>query len=268
MVKVSVITVNLNNHLGLKNTIESVLVQTFRNYEFLIIDGGSSDNSLQVIRQYEDRISYWTSENDDGIYCAMNKGIAKSTGEYCIFLNSGDCFKDETTLETTSLYLSGKFELICGSSCHLKDGKLNMKLPLKDFRISSIYTQTLPHQACFIKRNLFYDIGLYNEKNKIVSDWEFFVNCAKHSVSYLPVDQIIAVMEAPNISSRYSKEYSSHIKEREERKQELFKNYIDDLEELFFLRKTRKNSGFAKIKSSMDLNSLKAILRAVLHRIG
>ncbi len=267
MIKGSVITVNLNNHLGLKNTIESVLVQTFRNYEFLIIDGGSSDNSLQIIRQYEDRISYWISEHDGGIYCAMNKGIAKSTGEYCVFLNSGDCFKDEATLETMSSYLSDKFELICGSSCHLKDGKLNTKLPLQDLRISSIYTQTLPHQACFIKRNLFYSIGLYNEKNKIVSDWEFFVNCAKYGVSYMSVDQMIAIMEAPNISSKYSKGYSFHIKEREERKLALFKNFIDDLEELFSLREKLRNPGLVESKGYSPFIKIKRRIRTLLNRI-
>jgi hypothetical protein len=197
----------------------------------------------------------------------MNKGIDKSKGEYCIFLNSGDCFKDETTLETMSSYLNGKFDLICGASCHNKDGKLNIKLPLKEFRISSIYTQTLPHQACFIKRSLFYKIGLYNEKNKIVSDWEFFVNCAKCGVSYLPVDQMIAVMEPPGISSKYSIEHSFHIKEREERKLELFRNYIDDLEELFSLRKKIGTSGSGAGKSFSRFNRLKRKLKTIPNRI-
>ena len=91
MTKVSVITISYNNAEGLRRTIESVVAQNYSDYEYIIIDGGSTDNSRQIIESYADHISYWVSEPDKGVYNAMNKGIAQATGEYLHFLNSGDC---------------------------------------------------------------------------------------------------------------------------------------------------------------------------------
>jgi glycosyltransferase involved in cell wall biosynthesis len=88
--KLSVITINYNNAIGLRKTIESVVNQTFRDYEYIIIDGGSTDGSVDVIKEYADKIDYWVSEPDKGIYNAMNKGVAAAHGEYTNFLNSGD----------------------------------------------------------------------------------------------------------------------------------------------------------------------------------
>ena len=88
--KLSVITINFNNRDGLRKTIESVVNQTYNDFEYIIIDGGSTDGSVDVIKEYADRIDYWVSEPDKGIYNAMNKGIDVAKGEYCIFMNSGD----------------------------------------------------------------------------------------------------------------------------------------------------------------------------------
>ena len=90
MPKLSIITVNLNKAKGLQKTIESVIFQTFTDYEYIIIDGGSTDGSKQIIEQYADKITYWVSEPDSGIYNGMNKGIKVAKGEYCLFLNSED----------------------------------------------------------------------------------------------------------------------------------------------------------------------------------
>ena len=88
--KISIITINYNNKSGLEKTIESVLQQTYDNIEYLVIDGNSTDGSKDVIKKYKHRISYWVSEPDSGIYNAMNKGGTKATGDYLLFLNSGD----------------------------------------------------------------------------------------------------------------------------------------------------------------------------------
>ena len=88
--KLSIITVNRNNAGGLKKTIDSVTAQTYTGFEFIIIDGASEDDSPRIIREHAGRLSYWISEPDNGTYDAMNKGIRAATGEYCLFLNSGD----------------------------------------------------------------------------------------------------------------------------------------------------------------------------------
>ena len=99
MKKVSVITVNYNNADGLKRTLESLFAQTFTDYESIVIDGGSTDGSREIIENFADRITYWVSEPDGGIYHAMNKGIRQATGLYYNFMNSGDLFEDPTVLE-------------------------------------------------------------------------------------------------------------------------------------------------------------------------
>ena len=97
--KYSIITVNYNNKEGLRKTIESVISQTFRDFEYIVIDGGSSDGSAELLKEYSDKITYWVSEPDKGIYNGMNKGIAKATGDYLNFMNSGDCFYDQQVLK-------------------------------------------------------------------------------------------------------------------------------------------------------------------------
>ena len=105
MAKYSIITINYNNADGLRRTIESVVSQTFDDYEYVIIDGGSTDGSVDVIKEYENKISYWVSEKDGGIYNAMNKGVKASNGEYLIFMNSGDVFYRDKVLEDIMPYL-------------------------------------------------------------------------------------------------------------------------------------------------------------------
>lgn len=100
--KFSIITINLNNKIGLEKTIKSVISQTFKDYEFIIIDGNSTDGSKEVIEKYRSFISYSISEPDGGIYEAMNKGTSVSNGDYCNFLNSGDCYHDSTVLDHLS----------------------------------------------------------------------------------------------------------------------------------------------------------------------
>lgn len=96
--KLSIITINLNNLEGLKKTFESVFNQTFTDYEWIVIDGGSTDGSREFIEAHQDSFSYWSSEPDRGIYNAMNKGILQANGEYLSFLNSGDYYADSETL--------------------------------------------------------------------------------------------------------------------------------------------------------------------------
>ena len=96
--RISVITINYNNGVGLRSTIDSVVGQKCNDFEYIVIDGGSTDSSLNVIKEYSHKIDYWVSEPDGGIYNAMNKGVAHAHGDYCVFLNSGDCFYSDVVL--------------------------------------------------------------------------------------------------------------------------------------------------------------------------
>ena len=199
--KLSIITINYNNAKGLKKTIDSVINQTYKGFEYIVIDGASNDGSVDVIKDYESKIDYWVSQKDNGIYHAMNKGILKASGEYLLFLNSGDWFIDSEILKNTIgsveraeiVYADGYIEKEEGS-------RMLIKIPempgLKFFSKTSLF-----HPSSFIKRQLFNQFGLYNEHNKIVSDWEFFIKTMLiHKVSYKKIPYVISVIEENGIS--------------------------------------------------------------------
>lgn len=203
MAKLSIITVNLNNFKGLKRTIESILSQSFRDYEFIIIDGASTDGSVDLLKTNEGKINSWISEPDRGIYNAMNKGIRQAKGEYCLFLNSGDWLADDKVLE---MVFSGPQEsdIISGDIVFYDTAKQSVKwfVPSpEEFTAATLFNGTLPHQASFIKRELFDKYGLYNENLKIASDWLFFVETLlEHNVTYKHYKGLVAYFNMDGIS--------------------------------------------------------------------
>lgn len=178
-ITLSIITVNYNNLEGLVKTVNSVLNQTFEEFEWLIIDGGSNDGSKDVIQNISDkRLLYWVSEPDTGIYNAMNKGIIRAKGEYLLFLNSGDYLVDDAVLSKVfSRHYSS--DIFYGNLVREKDGVKYIveSLDSESLKASDLFRTSLPHQASFIKRDLFDKYGLYEEKYRIVSDWQFFLKC-------------------------------------------------------------------------------------------
>ena len=168
--KYSIITVNYNDAQGLEDTIKSVVSQTYNDYEFIIIDGGSTDDSKYIIEENQSQIDYWVSEPDKGIFNAMNKGILASKGDYLIFMNSGDCFYNEKVLEDSLQYMESDFVI---GNIKRKDDNTTMNYELSDISMMTFYKGAIPHQATFHKRSLF-DNSLYDEKLKISSDWKFF----------------------------------------------------------------------------------------------
>lgn len=167
--KFSIITINYNNRDGLRKTIESVLFQSFSDYEYIIIDGGSIDGSVDIIKDYSDKIDYWISEPDNGIYHAMNKGILQSHGEYLIFMNSGDDFFNREVLKGVIPFLDR--DIIVGKVMH--DVEI-WGFQKEDITMLDLIQGTIMHQASFIHRKLF-DLNMYDEKYTIVSDWKFYI---------------------------------------------------------------------------------------------
>lgn len=174
MPKLSVITINFNNKDGLERTIRSVIAQTFTDYEYIVIDGGSTDGSVDVIKKYVSRITYSVSEKDTGIYNAQNKGIKVAKGEYCLFLNSGDFLVDEKVL--SKVFSKNYPEDILYGNMMIDWGNKKVTLGKMPDTISlyQMYTDTLWHPVSFIKKQLFDNYGNYDERYKIVADYEFF----------------------------------------------------------------------------------------------
>ena len=156
MQKLSIITVNLNNAIGLRKTIESVVNQTFTDFEYIIIDGGSTDGSVDVIREYSEKITYWVNEPDKGIYNAMNKGIKIAKGEYLQFLNSGDFLIDNRVLKSI-FDLERNEDVLYGEAVLGDNLEKKIKFPPSPKIIDHEYfwTNTLTHQSTLIKRTLF-----------------------------------------------------------------------------------------------------------------
>ena len=173
--QVSIITVNLNNATGLQKTVNSVFSQTHTAYEFLIIDGGSSDESRSIIDQHTHQITYWISEPDRGIYHAMNKGIERATGQYCLFLNSGDWLVDKHVL--ASIFDTPHTADILVGDCHVSENGTVVFIarPSAKLTLKSFVRNTISHQATFIKRDLFTQFGLYNERYKLHADYDFWL---------------------------------------------------------------------------------------------
>ena len=203
MAKVSIISINLNNVLGLQKTLKSVIEQTFNSFEYIVIDGNSSDDSVNVIRQYESKLAYWISEPDSGIYQAMNKGICRATGEYCLFLNSGDWFTGSDILQKVFAE-NYEADIISGDIFYYNSQTDEIKWHIlsPDFvTAKNLFFGTLPHQATFIRRSLFKTIGFYNEQLKIASDWYFFLEALlAHGCTYQHHKGTIAYFNMDGIS--------------------------------------------------------------------
>lgn len=259
IMKLSIITINYNNAEGLRKTLASVASQTFRDFEHIIVDGGSTDGSVEVIREYADKLASpksspkgkdfntadysslpfregagvgyqvrWISEPDKGIYNAMNKGIEialgkrvvnsfnrsefvedknkgikMASGEYLLFLNSGDYLVDENVVKNV-MNENLQEDIVYGKQMTEKDGTL---MPMKfyspeEMSFCAFLKSTLPHQCTFIRAALFDKIGMYNEQNKIVSDWEWNLQALfRWNVSLREIDVPISVYDTKGISS-------------------------------------------------------------------
>lgn len=209
--KLTIITINYNNLSGLRRTIPSVLSQTYTGYEYIVIDGGSTDGSKEYI-QSQERIDYWVSEPDNGVYNAMNKGVRMAHGEYCIFMNSGDTFFSALSLEEAIPLLNGS-DFYTGNTVCIDGEKAYPWLSPETITMELMLNGALSHQATFSRTEILRKHP-FNEKYKIVSDWElFFEEWYKNGCKYEAIHPIIAIYYMDGISS-INKELDS--KERSE----------------------------------------------------
>lgn len=199
MYKLSIITINLNDATGLERTIKSVVEQTvFERIEYIIIDGGSTDNSPEVIQKYASQLAYYQIGPDRGIYKQMNKGVSVSTGEYLLFLNSGDNLHEKGSIEGVIDQLHDT-DFLIGEMVFLATGFL-FGVP-ENISLLSFMQASLPHNATFIKRKWLEDYP-YDESLRIVSDWKFFVQSfIIGNASYKVVRNIISDFDCNGISS-------------------------------------------------------------------
>lgn len=201
--KLSIITINFNNRAGLQKTIDSVISQTFKDFEWIIIDGGSTDGSKELIEQYNEYITYWVSEPDKGIYNAMNKGIKVAKGEYLLFLNSGDWLVDTNIVEQAFPFMND-VDFVYGSLQMVnRDGDIRIwDIPIGDVTGEFFLNSTMPHPATFIKKEKLLQYDGYDESYKIVADWKFFMDAILFGNSSLKkIPFVVSVFNEDGISS-------------------------------------------------------------------
>lgn len=199
--KLSIITVCYNNKVGLKHTLTSIQEQTSNDFEYIVIDGASTDGSAELLEKYSGIINYQLSEKDTGIYNAMNKAIKKANGEYCLFLNSGDILHSKNTIKEILPQL-GQADFMTGDTiCILPRNKQTIWKSPTYLSVYLMAIYSLSHQATFIKTSLLKDRP-YREDLKIVSDWEqMFYELIIKDRSYKRINIPICKFEYGGISS-------------------------------------------------------------------
>lgn len=208
--KISVITVCYNAIDSIEKTIISVLGQKSVNVEYVIIDGDSTDGTVNLVNKYMDNISCFISEPDKGIYDAMNKGIKNATSDWLFFMNAGDVFVTTDTL--SKLCNETKKDL----SVRIIRGNIIRRYPHFSVRSTGVtkqkpglmdmMTNTFHHQACLIQRSLFLEFGYYSTDYKLCSDWKFFFDCvAIHHVKTRYINEDIAYFEMDGATSQNTK---------------------------------------------------------------
>lgn len=209
--KLSIITICRNEVAGIENTIQSVLNQEFKDFEYIVIDGNSTDGTREVIENYKDKIDVFISERDNGIYSAMNKGLSKSEGEFVLFLNGGDYFYNEKVLEDVFNNKITKPVIYgyCETRTSINTPTL-FKAPQNLTKLHLIKT-SIPHQATFVKRELFLKYGMFDETFKIAGDYDFLLRLVvKNSIQSQYVPVLCAYFDRNGISST-----SPDLRERE-----------------------------------------------------
>lgn len=202
--KLSIITINLNNKAGLVKTVQSVIDQSFSDYELLVIDGLSSDGSVEAIRSISNSQTKILSEKDSGIYNAMNKGIRLAKGEYLQFLNSGDYILDGSVLAKLEPFFNGVNELVYGPyAIENKNGERALLVPEFPLTLSFLQTKTINHQSTFFHKKLFQEFGMYDESFKIAGDIDFLNRIlAEREIVQANFTEIISVYNLEGISSK------------------------------------------------------------------
>ena len=207
---VSIITVVYNGEKYLEQTIQSVINQTYDNVEYIIIDGGSTDGTVDIIKKYEEQIDYWVSEKDAGIYDAMNKGISLCLGELVGLINADDYYELYTVENVGEVYISKKPNMIYGDMGILNEKQkeiirahsLGIKYGIFSYNCKWIWIKMLfGHPTSFVSRETYKRWGLYDTNFKIAADYEFFLRIFTKNIKAIYVHQLFAWFRLEGISS-------------------------------------------------------------------
>ncbi len=200
--KVSIITVSYNSVKTIEQTIQSVLRQSYKNIEYIIIDGASTDGTQQVIEKYIGYLEYYISEEDNGLYYAMNKGIKKATGNIIGIINSDDWYADDSIQNIVQCFeLNQDVDLVYGKVVIVNEydqKKINVPQPLDNIR----WTLPIDHPSVFVKKSIYEKYGVFDTQYRIASDRELLLRFYLNNVRFVYIDKIITYFREGGISTR------------------------------------------------------------------
>lgn len=197
--KVSIITVVYNNVQTMEQTIQSVLNQTYPNIEYIIVDGGSTDGTVEIIRRYLDRIAIFISEKDEGLYDAMNKGIGLASGEIIGILNSDDIYDVNTVSCVVENFRSQRVDVLYGNIMMMDD-----KISTNMYACSDIeelwYRMAIPHQATFVKKEIYVKYGTFDTQYQIAADYDLMLRLYSKGVKFWHVNKVLTYYRPGGVS--------------------------------------------------------------------
>lgn len=193
-VKVSIITICYNSAATIENTIKSVLAQTYDNYEYIIVDGKSTDNTLEIVEKYRERFGgrmIVVSEQDNGIYDAMNKGLRMAGGDLIGILNSDDSYEtDAVEIMVNALPENAKHMILYGFMRYIENGEV---LSVALVHHNSLKYKMINHPTCFVTRDVYADCGYFDTNYRSAGDYEFMIRMSRDKrVTFMPVYRLIA----------------------------------------------------------------------------
>ena len=201
--KLSIITINYNDIVGLKKTIESILIQTWRDFEWIVIDGGSTDGSREVLEKYKEHFSYWCSEPDQGIYNAINKGLLHAKGDYINCMNAGDTFYAPDTLEKV-FHTPHNVDIIYGDWMQVYPEEQYVMHEPYPIDLHAFLHQNICHQAMFVKTNILKNKG-FDESYKLLADYARWTELFLQNASVTYVNCIVCRYDMSGVSNNSSK---------------------------------------------------------------
>lgn len=235
--KFSIITVCLNAINTIEQTINSVLNQRDVDIEYIIIDGKSTDGTLDIIKKYEEKIAYWISESDSGIYDAMNKGIDLATGDVISFLNADDWYEEGIIAKIEQYFSSNRVGIVGGAVNYIVNGKSATVIYSKyDLNKTYIYS-ACQHQAIFARKEIFQTIGNFNLNYKLLADYEWMLRAWKNRTDFLAINDVCANFRNSGVTSYYT--YDATVESMNAAYSILGNTYREEIE-AFYKKKLEK----------------------------
>jgi len=200
---ISIITVVFNGDKYIEQTIKSVINQTYENVEYIIVDGVSTDATLEIIKKYDEKIDYWVSEPDDGMYDAMNKGISISRGSIIGILNSDDWYNFDTVTRAVEVFnLNKDVGLVHGIlSLHDSNGKFKKHVAHSDFFLKRLLSTPFKHPTCFFKTSVYEQIGVFDINLKLAADYDLMLRTVKAGVKRYYIDQPLTNLRMAGVTT-------------------------------------------------------------------